>query len=129
MIFKQRNQVLRVKQRKTEFEISRYEPVILDVVESFVTHSREFPSFGQKIQKFDSLRKSCMLNSNKATKNILVVYVNNGLSIEELKLAYLISENFGIECFFGSNKILKKSQFIQEFRTNKELQEIQFTEK
>lgn len=124
LIFKQKNQIHRIKKRSSEYEISRYEPAIRDVMESFVSQSREFPSIGPSVQKFDSLRKSSMINSNKSTKTTLVVYVNNGLTVEEMKLAYLIAEQYGVECFIGSNKILTRSEFIKEFRTNKELHEI-----
>ena len=64
-----------------------------------------------------------MINSNKASKTVLIVYINNGLSIEEMKLAYLITEQYGVECFIGSNKILTRNEFIKEFRVNKELHE------
>lgn len=129
LIFNQRNHMRRTRQRKTEFEISRYEPMLLDVVESFLLRHRVFPSFSKVKDKLDSLRRSSMMNCGKATKSTLVVYVNHGLCVEEMKLAYLISEKMGVECIFGSNKILTRSEGINEFRTNKDLQETQFANK
>lgn len=124
LIFNRRNQILRNKELKYVYDISRYEPVIADIIESFVADKSSFETIGIVPEKISSLRKTTMLSSVKQPRETLLVYVKNGLAIEEIRLAYSLSEKLGIEILIGSDKILDRKEFVEEYRTNKELHEV-----
>lgn len=124
--FNRRNQVLRTKERLYKYNISRYEPILADIIESFSKGQGNFKKLSEQKPKVSSLRKSTMICSEKQPRRIICVYVKNGLCIEELRLAYTLSESLGIEVMLGSDKILTKRLFVEEYRKNKELQETSF---
>lgn len=123
LVFNRKNQILRNKEPKYVYNISRYEPVISDIIESFVTNTGTFENIGDVPERISSLRKTTMLSSEKQPRETLVVYIKNGLTIEEIRLAYSLSEKLGIEIIIGSDKVLNRKEFVEEYRTNKELQE------
>lgn len=123
-----RNQILRNKETKPYHDVCRYRPVLFDVVESFATRRRVFQTLNIADEKTDSLRRSTMISSEKAPRRVVVVYVKNGISIEETTIAYKLTERLGIEFIFGSDKILTRKEFAEEYRTNKNLHETAFVE-
>lgn len=42
----------------------------------------------------------------------VVVYIRNGLTVEECRLAYDLSEALGIELIIGSDKLLKPNEIV-----------------
>jgi len=124
-----KNQIIRQETRtKPKDAFSRYTPIIKDVVESFATRKVTFQTLNIADIQVDSLRRSTMLSSNKPPRKVIVVYVKNGLSIEETSLAYKLSKDLGVEFLFGSDKVLTRKNFGEEFRKNKDLQERTFVE-
>lgn len=107
--------------REYKYDISRYEPVIGRIIERFIAQRETFGTFGEVHEKVGSLRKSTMINSEKQPRKIIVVYVANGLSIEETALAYRFSESLGIELLIGGDKIFTRIEAIEEYRSNKNL--------
>ncbi|KAM0680766.1 syntaxin binding protein 1 [Glugoides intestinalis] len=126
VMFNRRNQVLRTKERLYKYNISRYEPALVDIIESFTKGQGVFKALSEEKPRIGSLRKSTMICSEKQPRRIICVYVKNGLCIEELRIAYSLSESLGIEVMLGGDKILTKRLFVEEYRKNKELQETSF---
>lgn len=121
-----RNQILRNKEAEQYHTICRYRPVLFDVVESFVTRQRVFQTLNITDVKVNSLRRSTMISSEKPPRRVVVVYVKNGMSIEETTIAYKLTEKLGVEFIFGSDKILTRREFAEEYRNNKNLHETAF---
>lgn len=121
--FCRKNQILRHKNKNNTNSIVRYKPVLYNIVERFATKKEVFQTLNITDVQIDSLRRSSMFNSTQAPKKTIVVYVKNGLTLEEIALAYELTETLGYEFIFGSDKILSRKEFIEEFKTNKNLHE------
>lgn len=124
--FIRRNQILRNKETKSYHKVCRYRPVLFDVVESFATRQRVFQTLNIADARVDSLRRSTMISSEKPPRRVVVVYMKNGMSIEETTIAYKLTEKLGIEFIFGSDKVLTRKEFTEEYRSNKDLHETAF---
>lgn len=127
MIFNRKSQILRNKSLEYKYEISRYEPILKDVIEVFIQNPEK--EADKETNKVQSLRKTTMFSSETQSRRLIVVYIVGGLAIEEMKLAYLLSESFGIDLMIGSDKILNRREFVKEFKKNEHLQEKRFVKK
>lgn len=129
IVFNRKNQILRTRDVNFKYDVSRYEPVVRDVVENFVTKQGEFQMIGHEQERIESLRRSTMFSSEKQPRKLVVVFIKNGLSIEEIRLAYSLSESLGVEFLFGSDKVLTRREFVSEYRSNAELHEMALPKK
>lgn len=118
------NMIERTEPRPYKYPISRYEPMIVDIVEKFVARPNEFRTYGTAGATSKSLRRSTMMHSEKQPRKLIVVYIENGLAVEEMAVAYNLSEALGVELLFGSDKVLKRSEFVEEYRKNKALHDV-----
>ncbi|KAL6121567.1 Rop [Nucleospora cyclopteri] len=116
------NKYKREKELTFKYDISRFEPYIADIIKdcllgdfrSFLIKANNLEVQNEEKEVF-SLRKTSMLAVKKQSKSRkkIVVYIKNGLTIEECRLAYDLSEALGIELFLGSERILKPNQIIE----------------
>lgn len=121
--FNRRNQWLSAQNPEYKYDISRYEPMMKEVVETFAGNGGDFQSLSQGHERATSLRKSTMINVGREHKRTIAVFIKNGLTFEEMGLAYSLSESLGMDILFGSDKIMTRRRFVEEFRSNKELHE------
>ncbi|KAI5149746.1 hypothetical protein ENBRE01_1099 [Enteropsectra breve] len=107
----------RKKKGEYRFDISRYEPIAKDLIGGFIKEKPIFKHIGKRPEQNISLRKSFMISETKKTvKQIIVVYFKGGMTYEECRLAYSLSEEFGVELLFGSERIITPEMFIKELK-------------
>lgn len=115
------NKYTRTVEKDYQYEISRFEPFLTDIINDCLVS--DFKSFLVKVNNLQpkkqkevpfSLRKTSMLTVKKKNVNRkkVVVYVKNGLTVEECRLAYDLSEALGIELILSSDRILKPNEII-----------------
>lgn len=104
------------------YDMSRYEPILSDLVRGYVGGKAVFQSIGAAPVEVNSLRKTFMISSQKkSVKRIVVAYVTGGLSVEECRIAYSLSEQLGIELFCGSETMITPGEFIETLKKAKSL--------
>lgn len=110
------SQIRRVNQERYVYDVSRYEPILTDLVTGFLGNKPIFQRLGAAPTGVDSLRKSSMLTvGERAPKRIIVAYIRGGLTDEECRIAYTLSESLGIELFVGSDRMMTPMAFIEGF--------------
>jgi len=101
------------------YEVSRYEPVLSNVLKSFIekkqghidvsclTHSRAH---------LKSLRKSYLLSVKRDVlhKKVYCVYIIGGMTFEEIRVVYELSESLGVEIVIGSDRIIVPRVYAEE---------------
>ena len=109
-----RNQIVRHKKNVDGDSIIKFVPLIKISV---------FQTLNICDIKIDSLRKSSMFCPTNPPIKIVCVYMQNGLSYEEIKLAYDISDQLVMEFYFGCDKLLTRKDFVSEYMENEHLKE------
>lgn len=111
--------------KEYEYDISRYEPVLNELVIRHVNGEPIFQGLSNESstdtssERATSLRRSKMLTQNrKKAKNILIIYISGGCTFEERRIAYLLSEKLGIDIFIGSDKMIKPDEFITMLKSS-----------
>lgn len=116
--FQRNNQIIVQKKDIKNAPLIKFTPILSDVVESFATKKQVFQTLNIADTTIDSLRKSRMINTVKPPRKVIVVYMKGGLCTEELTHAYKLSMKLGYEFIFGSDRILTRKQFIEDYKVN-----------
>ncbi|ORD97589.1 hypothetical protein HERIO_547 [Hepatospora eriocheir] len=63
-----------------------------------------------------------MITSVNKTKNkkMIAVYIKDGITIEECRIVYDLSQYLGVDIILGSDKILKPAEIINDLRSRLE---------
>ena len=119
------NKYKRAMEKEYKYEISRFEPFLTDIIndammgdfKSFLIKANNL-DFSKKAEEVFSLRKTKMLTIKKKSVNRrkIVIYIKNGMTVEECRLAYDLSEALGIELFLGSDKMLKPTEILETIK-------------
>lgn len=108
------NQIFRKKNIKSKYKISRYVPILYDILCKYSAGEKIFENVGEIPKKFYSLRKTSMLSSKSAImKPVVIVYILGGITEEECAFAYILSNSLGMELLIGSDKMLIPEDFIK----------------
>jgi syntaxin-binding protein 1 len=111
-----------------KYTMSRYEPIVSGLVKSYIKgedQSHYFQDIGRRREeKGGSLRKSTMISSKRQNnRRTVIVYMKGGLTIEECRLAYELSDSLGINVLFGGDKILTPEIFIDDLICSKDTED------
>lgn len=116
------NKYPREKENTYKYDVSRFEPFLADIVgdalvgdfKSFLVKANNLEASNKEKEKYFSLRKSSMLTVKKHNNNRrkLVVYIRNGITPEECRLAYDLSDALGVDLILGSDKLLNLGDII-----------------
>lgn len=106
------------------YDISRYEPVVSNVLRSFIGKSKghlQVNSLTRTGSSLRSLRKSYLLSVKKdvSSRKLYCVYIMGGLTYEEIRVAYELSESLGVEIVIGSDRIMTAKSYIEDLKCRK----------
>lgn len=114
-----RNVIMRDSEFK--YTISRFKPLLYFILKDFMTKNKLTKCITKvKSVEPESLRKSEFIYADKVkNKKILCVYVINGLTHEEIKVAHEIGKIFRVNIIIGSDCILDQNLFIEKIKNLK----------
>jgi syntaxin-binding protein 1 len=102
-----------------KYDISRYEPILSSLICKVNEGDSIFKTLGVPPVSVNSLRKSHMISSKKqSNRKIIAVYIKNGITYEEARVVYNLSEKLGIEIVLGGDKILSPMEFVKDLEKN-----------
>lgn len=108
-----------LEQEEYKYDMSRYEPAIAGLLRRHAEKKAVFQRIGSESTGAVSLRKSAMITTSqrKTARRVWVLYMRGGLTVEETRIAYLLSNELGVELLVGADKIITPSEFIQQLRS------------
>jgi syntaxin-binding protein 1 len=106
------------EKREYKFDVSRYEPVLADILKSFIENRRghvPISSLTRTQTALKSLRKSHLMSIKKdvMSKKLYCVYIIGGVTFEEIRIVNELSESLGVEIIIGSEEIVTPHEFIE----------------
>lgn len=101
-----------------KYEVSRYEPVLSNVLRSFIEKTKghiHISSLTSSAAPVKSLRKSYLLSVKKdvMSRKLFCVYIVGGLTFEEMRVVYELSESLGVEIIVGSDEIITSKSYVE----------------
>ncbi|KAM0671562.1 Sec1-like intracellular trafficking protein [Ordospora colligata] len=101
------------------YEVSRYEPVLSNVLRSFIEKKQghvDITCLTHSRAHLKSLRKSYLLSVKKDVlhKKVYCVYIIGGMTFEEIRVVYELSEILGVEIIIGSDKIIVPRSYTED---------------
>lgn len=108
-----RNVVMREGDYK--YTISRFKPLVHFILKDFMTKNKLTKCITKtKSKELESLRKSEFIYTGKAKgKKLICVYITNGVTYEEIKVAHEMSKAFRVDIIIGSDEILDYKGFVK----------------
>nr|AGE95537.1 sec1-like syntaxin-binding protein [Encephalitozoon cuniculi] len=101
-----------------KYEVSRYEPVLSNVLRSFIGKQKghfQINRLTSSRTPLKSLRKSHLLSVKKdiSCQKLYCVYIAGGVTFEEIRVAYEVGESLGVEIVVGSDKIITPRSYVE----------------
>lgn len=103
---------------KYEYEVSKYEPTISVVLREYIKNNKQLIPF-YKVERekntINSLRRTNLISVKKDINknNICCIYIKGGVTYEEIKCIYKLTDELGIEFLIGSDSIIKSDLYIK----------------
>lgn len=106
-----------------KYEVSRYEPVLANVLKSFIGKTKghiQVNRLTDASASLKSLRKSYLLSVKKdvSSRKLYCVYITGGLTFEEIRVVYELSDSLGVEIVIGSDKIITPKSYIEDLKSS-----------
>lgn len=106
---------------KYVYEISRYRPVLIDLLESYTNKSKIFSKILKKNKKPDSLRQSTFLTkSNKIKKKTIIILIDT-ISYKELLFIQQFTKNNNLDVLVCTDKIVTPIEYAEWLEDEAEL--------
>ncbi|ADM11037.2 Sec1-like syntaxin-binding protein [Encephalitozoon intestinalis ATCC 50506] len=105
-----------------KYEVSRYEPVLGNVLRSFIGKQKghlQINRLTSSRSHLKSLRKTHLLSVKKdiSYQKLYCVYITGGITFEEIRVAYEISESLGVEIIVGSEDIITPKSYVEYLKS------------
>lgn len=102
-----------------KYEVSRYEPMLASILKSVIEKAKghiHVTKLTSSDASLKSLRKSYLLSVRKDVSNrkIYCVYIMGGVTFEEIRVVYNLSESLGVEIIVGSDKIITPRSYVKD---------------
>lgn len=102
---------------KYDYDVSRFEPYIISILREYLKNKKKLINFyklDEEKKLVQSLRRSNLISIKKNISNekIYCLYIKGGLTYAEICGIHKLSEELGVEFVIGSNKILKRDDFL-----------------
>ncbi|WUR03746.1 syntaxin-binding protein [Vairimorpha necatrix] len=104
---------------KFNYAVSKFEPTISVALREYIKNNKKIIPF-YKVERekktVQSLRKTNLISVKKEIKgdNIWCIYIKGGVTYEEIKCIYKLSDELGIEFVIGSDKIVRAQDYINK---------------
>ncbi|KAG5859482.1 Sec1-like protein [Encephalitozoon hellem] len=105
-----------------KYEVSRYEPVLANVLRSFIGKQKghlQISRLTSSRTHLKSLRKSHLLSVKKeiSYQKLYCVYITGGITFEEIRTAYEVGESLGVEIVVGSDNIITPRSYMEQLKS------------